>query len=141
MRVLSYFAFLLLYFGGCQSEQRESVRGAQDAGGDARRGDAGCLMAHTRTTDLVAEPALLMAQLANCRDDSGQCMASTFCTGTADDRVCDSSQLITAEAAICIAQESGTSEGLESPRAGLVYNYKYRRIIWTVTSCSVSFSC
>jgi hypothetical protein len=61
-------------------------------------------------------------------------MASSSCTGKVDDRICDSSRLITSEAAICIALAGGISEGLDLPRAGLVYNYQYRRIIWSVTN-------
>ena len=95
--------------------------------------DGGCIAEHPRGTDPIADPSSVMDVLTNCSGDSGGCTASTACTGSAADRVCDASQLITPEAAICIAQGHGLPPGLSSPRAGLVYHHKHRRIVWTVT--------
>lgn len=45
---------------------------------------------------------------------------------------CDPSKIITHDAAVCIARAKGLAEGAYGYAAGLVYNYGYRRIIWTV---------
>lgn len=54
------------------------------------------------------------------------------CTGTAEGRVCDESKCITADAAVRVARTNGLPEGLDGPKASFVYNYDYRRLIWSV---------
>jgi hypothetical protein len=70
--------------------------------------------------------------VANCRGDDGNCQASTPCTGTAADRICDEARFITADAAICIARAAGLEPGLHAPKARLIYHYGFRRVIWSV---------
>lgn len=120
-------ACLFLLTVGCQSDDQGAV--------DSDAGEApACIADHPRGDEPVADPELLDSYLANCRDDSGTCMASSPCTGTAAGRVCDASRLITEEAAGCIARAGGISEGLEGLRIQLGYNYGHRRMVWNVTN-------
>jgi hypothetical protein len=64
----------------------------------------------------------------------GECQASTPCTGSAQDRECDSSLFIGADAAACIASGEGEPAGLHGLRAQLVYDLRARRVVWNVSN-------
>ena len=49
-----------------------------------------------------------------------------------DDHAFDIADLITREAAICVAELQGLAPGLEEWRASLVYHYTHQRPIWNV---------
>ena len=46
--------------------------------------------------------------------------------------VCDGSQIMTHEAAVCLARAEGLDQGLEGYAAGIVYSKKELRIVWIV---------
>lgn len=81
-----------------------------------------------------------------CEADSGECKAREArcmgvtscevfdvpCTGAAEDRACDVQQLMSAEAAKCVAQAQGLELGLDGLHARIDYDDKCRRVVWIV---------
>ena len=45
---------------------------------------------------------------------------------------CDSSRVMTREAALCVARAAGLAEGISALQAGLHFDTEYRRIVWSV---------
>ena len=106
-------------------------------------GDAGsleampaCVMKYPRgTMPTVASNDQIVQAVNECRGDAGECRAQLACQGTPADRVCEASMLITAGAAVCVAEASGLARGIMgTPRTGLVYDFMFRRITWSVSN-------
>jgi hypothetical protein len=93
-----------------------------------------CMESFPVSQDAVFDAAEIEAAQIACEQDSGPCTASdSMCKGSAANRVCNPARLrVTAPAAVCIAQANGLTDGLSAPQAQLIYNFGYRRIIWTV---------
>ena len=87
------------------------------------------------TMPTVAPNDQIVQALGECRGDSGECLAQLACRGAAADRVCDAKLLITANAAVCVAEANGLGRGIQAtPRTGLVYDFVFRRITWSVSN-------
>ena len=115
--------------GGCsEAMSPASASSPKDAGADSN----GCVSQHPRGSAAIASADMLATVLADCRKDDGECLASTPCTGSVANRICEDSSFITPEAALCIAMSAGLERGLDAPTVTLVYNYAYRRVIWSV---------
>jgi len=96
-------------------------------------GPIACVVMNPRTP-----PARVDVNVAEvvreCGADSGDCRASTTCTGRAADRICDEAAFITREAALCVASAAGLANGLDGLTAALVYHYGFRRVVWNVNN-------
>jgi hypothetical protein len=95
-----------------------------------------CVAMHPRgTMPTVASNDQIVQAVNECRGDSGECLAPLACRGAPADRVCDAQMLITANAAVCAAETSGLARGImATPRTGLVYDFVFRRITWSVSN-------
>ena len=58
-----------------------------------------------------------------------EAVATCIVEGASD---CDAPQVLTREAALCIARGLGLPQGIEPWKAGLTFHYRYRRIVWNV---------
>jgi hypothetical protein len=92
-----------------------------------------CQALHPRGADPVAAADLVAQTSAECSGDTGQCQATPPC-GNSAGKICDPSGFMTADAAICIAQAAGLEPGLQPAGAGLVYDFKFRRVAWGVSN-------
>jgi hypothetical protein len=95
-----------------------------------------CVMKYPRGTMPTVAPGDQITQAINeCRGDDGVCRAQMACQGTPGDRQCDAKLFITAMAAICVADANGLARGIvATPRTGLVYDFAFRRITWSVSN-------
>ena len=93
-------------------------------------------MKYPRGTMPTVAPGDQITQALNeCRGDDGDCKAPMACRGMPADRVCDAKVLITAQAATCVAEANGLARGIvATPRTGLVYDFVFRRITWSVSN-------
>jgi hypothetical protein len=107
-----------------------------DGDDDASKTLSACVMKHPRgTMPTVAPNDQIVQALSECRGDSGACLAQLACRGAAADRECDARPLITANAAVCVAEANGLTRGIQAtPRTGLVYDFVFRRITWSVSN-------
>jgi hypothetical protein len=107
-----------------------------DGGGDDPQALPACVTKYPRgTMPTVASNDQIVQAINECRGDSGQCLAQLACRGTPADRVCDAKLLITAGAAVCAAEANGLARGImATPRTGLVYDFVFRRITWSVSN-------
>jgi hypothetical protein len=107
-----------------------------DGDDDASKTLSACVMKHPRgTMPTVAPNDQIVQALNECRGDSGECLAQLACRGAAADRECDARPLITANAAVCVAEANGLTRGIQAtPRTGLVYDFVFRRIAWSVSN-------
>ena len=53
---------------------------------------------------------------------------------------CDDGDFITRDAALCIAEVEGLSEGVTDWQAGLVYHHGYSTVVWNVVSKNIDES-
>lgn len=120
MTYLFRLAILVLLFAsaGCSQENASSTT---------------CALTYPRGTEAVAPPDVLTQASSDCTADTGPCMASSSCVPFGP-KVCDPAKFATADAAICVARSSGLEAGLETPGAGLVYDFKFRRVAWGVSN-------
>jgi hypothetical protein len=109
---------------------------ACDGEHDASKALSACVMKYPRgTMPTVAPNDQIVQALNECRGDSGECLAQLACRGAPADRECDAKMLITANAAVCVAEASGLARGIQAtPRTGLVYDFVFRRITWSVSN-------
>jgi hypothetical protein len=109
--------------------------GCDGDGGDSKELPA-CVMKYPRgAMPTVASNDQIIQALGECRGDSGECLAQLACRGAVADRVCDAKLLITANAAVCVAEANGLVRGIQAtPRTGLVYDFVFRRITWSVSN-------
>lgn len=91
-----------------------------------------CQSLHPRGADPLAPADVLAQTVSECSADTGQCQATSPCESAG--RVCDSSLFMTDDAAICIARGAGLEVGLQPITAGLVYDFRYRRVAWGVSN-------
>jgi hypothetical protein len=91
----------------------------------------GCLREHRPRGKPVAEAAILDALVAACKQDSGPCRFKE-CKKAGDHHVCNSSRLITEQAAVCLAKREKLKPGIGEPKAALVYSVQYQRLLWRV---------
>ena len=66
----------------------EGAEGHSDVDSDAADAQPSCVKQHPRTS-AVAEASLISEVIRDCDSDSGACQASTECSGSVDNRVCD----------------------------------------------------
>jgi hypothetical protein len=92
-----------------------------------------CLSMFPAGTAPVAPADVLAQAMSDCNGDTGACTGNPPC-GPSSNRVCDASKLMTADAAVCFARAAGLGAGLQAPTAGLVYDFKARRIAWGVSN-------
>jgi hypothetical protein len=93
-----------------------------------------CVKANPRGTMGIASADVVYQAITECQGDSGGCMAATACVGQAGDRDCNPKGVISAAAAVCVAQANGLEPGIERLRSSLVYNYAHRRLTWNVSN-------
>jgi hypothetical protein len=111
---------------------------AADGGSDGNeaRSLPACVMKYPRGMQQPAAPGDQIAQaMSECRGDDGECRAQQACQGAPANRQCDATLLISAQAAVCAAEAGGLKPGiLATPRTGLVYDFVFRRITWSVSN-------
>jgi hypothetical protein len=105
---------------------------ATSCSGDGASSSA-CLSMFPAGTTPVAPADVLAQAISDCNGDTGACTGNPPC-GPISNRVCDASKLMTADAAVCFARAAGLTAGLQSPVAGLVYDFKARRVAWGVSN-------
>jgi hypothetical protein len=113
-----------------------SAMGGCDGDDDAPESLPACVMKYPRGTMPTVAPGDQITQAVNeCRGDDGACRAMMACQGTPGDRLCDAKMFITAMAAVCVADANGLARGIvATPRTGLVYDFVFRRITWSVSN-------
>jgi hypothetical protein len=107
-----------------------------DGGEDGSESLPSCVMKYPRgTMPTVASGDQITQALNECRGDDGACRSQMACQGTPADRQCDAKLFITAMAAVCVAEANGLARGImATPRTGLVYDFVFRRITWSVSN-------
>jgi hypothetical protein len=93
-----------------------------------------CVHDHERVDAEIARVVSENNVESACLSDTGECQASPPCTGSVQDRKCDSSRFIGADAATCIAGGEGEPAGLHGSSAQLVYDLRSRRVVWNVSN-------
>lgn len=111
-----------------------SLGACTGCGDDHASSSSDCIADHPSSGSPVVASAQLDQVVADCVGDSGECQASTTCSGSVSNRQCDASHFITAQAATCIAETRGLDQGLQGLSVTLVYNAAYRRVVWNVSN-------
>jgi hypothetical protein len=114
----------------CGKDERgeDNVPAADGAVSDSAR----CIRMYPSGAGPVAPQEVVAQAVSECREDTSECRSPVACGGTVEGRICDESRLISWEAVRCVAAGAGLAEGLNGIGGGLVYNFRFRRITWSV---------